>query len=109
MADDAKAAYEDAVSLFGEGKKEEAAAALTDLIRAFPLYSDAYETLGMVYYKLGRLDEAVEWTKKLAALKPEEPMAHVNLSIFYMKQGMKEKAEEEKAIATVLQFSKPKK
>ncbi len=109
MADDAKVAYEKAVSLFEEGKREEAAAALAEIIKAFPFYTDAYETLGMVYYKLGNIDEAIDWTLKLAAIKPDEPMAHVNLSVFYMKKGMKEKAEEEKAIATVLQFSKPKK
>ena len=109
MPDEQKIAYEKAVSLFGEGKKEEAASALLAIIGKFPEYADAYETLGMVYYKTGRLEEAIEWTNRFAVLKPEEPMAHVNLSIFYMKKGMKEKAEEEKAIATVLQFAKPKK
>ncbi|HTL70457.1 MAG TPA: tetratricopeptide repeat protein [Candidatus Eisenbacteria bacterium] len=109
MSDEAKAEFERAVDLFGQGKKEEAAAALLALIGRRPDYADAYETLGMVLYKTGRLDEAIEWTEKLAALKPDEPMAHVNLSVFYMKKGMKERAEEEKAKATVLQFSRGKK
>ena len=109
MTDEARIAYEKAVSLFGEGRKEEAASALLEIIGKFPGYADAYETLGMVYYKSGSLDKAIEWTDRFAALRPEEPMAHTNLSIFYMKKGNKEKAEEEKALATVLQFSKPKK
>ena len=109
MTDGVKHDFERAVDLFSQGKKEEAAAALRALIARRPDYADAYETLGMVLYKLGRLDEAIEWTEKLAALEPEEPMAHVNLSVFYMKKGMKERAEEEKAKATVLQFSRGKK
>ena len=58
----------------------------------------------MTYYKQGRLDEAIEWTDKLAALRPDYAMAHTNLSVFYMKKGMKERAEEEKAKAVVLNF-----
>lgn len=109
MNDEAKAAYEKAIDVFGQGKREEAMRALLDLIGRWPDFADAYESLGMIYYKEGRLDEAIAWTDKLAALKPDYPMAHTNLSVFYMKKGMKEKAEEEKAKATVLQFSQPKK
>lgn len=108
MADEAREIYEKAVDCFGQGRREEAAGMLLELIAKYPDHADAYETLGMVYYKLGRLDEAIEWTEKLAALRPDLPMAHTNLSVFYMKKGMKERAEEEKAKATVLNFSKPR-
>lgn len=100
-----KTAYEKAVDLFAAGKTQEAITAFLKLIDQYPDCADAYESLGMVYYKMGRLDEAIEWTLKLAALRPKDSMAHTNLSVFYMKKGMKEKAEEEKAIATVLKFS----
>ena len=103
--DEARTAYEKAVDFFASGKHEEAIQALGELIKAHPDYADAYESLGMVYYKIGRLDEAIEWTLKLAALRPKDAMAHTNLSVFYMKKGMKEKAEEEKAVAMVLKFS----
>lgn len=99
--------YEKAVDLFAAGHKEEAVTAFLVLIETHPDHADAYESLGMVYYKMGRLDEAIEWTLKLAALRPKDSMAHTNLSVFYMKKGMKEKAEEEKAVATVLNFQKP--
>ncbi len=104
MTDETKMEYEKAVDLYGQGKREEAARALLEMIGKNPKFSDAYETLGMIYYKQGRLDEAIEWTDKLAALRPDYAMAHTNLSVFYMKKGMKEKAEEEKAKATVLNF-----
>ena len=103
-----KSEYEKAVDLFSQGKREEAAEALKKILSKDPSHADAYESLGMVYYKMGRLDEAIEWTEKLAALKPEHAMAHTNLSVFYMKKGDKERAEVEKAKAVVLNFTKPK-
>lgn len=105
MPDETRFAFERAVDLFSEGKKEEALAALLSLIEKTPAFYDAYETLGMMYYKMGRLDEAVQWMERFSALRPNEPMAHTNLSVFYMKKGWKEKAEEEKAKAAVLRFS----
>ena len=98
--------YEKAVDLFARGQKEEAAKALERLLEHDPSHADAYETLGMVYYKMGRLDEAIHWTEKLAALRPDHAMAHTNLSVFYMKKGDKERAEVEKAKAVVLNFGK---
>ena len=105
---DAYRAYEKAVDIFAAGKKEEAANALKALIEAYPDFHDAYETLGMVLYKIDHLDEAIEWTERLAIRRPDYAMAHTNLSVFFMKKGMKEKAEEEKAKAVVLSFSAPK-
>ena len=109
MSYDKMREFEKAVDLFGQGKRDEAAMALCALIEENPDFYDAYESLGMIYYKMGRLDEAIEWTERLAALKPDDAMAHTNLSVFYMKKGDKEKAEVEKAKAVVLNFSNPKK
>ena len=106
---DLKKSFEGAVDLFAQGKREEAAQALKALIVTKPDFADAYESLGMVYYKMGRLDEAIEWTEKLIVFDPDHAMAHTNLSVFYMKKGDKERAELEKAKATVLNFSRPKK
>ena len=104
MVDEAKIIYEKALDLFGGGKFHEAETALLDLVAATPLYADAYEALGRIYYKLNRLDDAIYWMTKLSELRPDYAMAHTNLSVFYMKKGLKEKAEEEKAKATVLSF-----
>jgi tetratricopeptide (TPR) repeat protein len=102
-------AYEKAVDFFARGRKEEAAKMFESIIERNPGFADAYESLGMVHYKMGNLDEAIRWTEKLAELKPDHAMAHTNLSVFYMKKGDKERAEIEKAKAVVLNFSKPKK
>ena len=105
---DMRLEYEKAVDLFAQGKRDEAAEALMKIIEKEPGFFDAYESLGLVYYKMHRLDEAIEWTERLAERRPDYGMAHTNLSVFYMKKGLKEKAEEEKAKAVVLSFSKPK-
>ncbi len=104
MSDEIKKSYERALDKFGEAKFDEAAGIFREIIRQDPDFSDAYEALSRTYYKMNRLDEAIEWMEKLAMLKPAYAMAHTNLSIYYMKKGMKEKAEEEKAKAVVLNF-----
>ncbi len=105
---DSKKEYEKAVDFLVQGKSEEAVQVFHRIVEQDPKYTDAYESLGMTYYKMGKLDEAIRWTAKLTELCPDHAMAHTNLSIFYMKKGMKEKAEEEKAKATVLNFGKAK-
>ncbi len=106
MTTEIKVQYERAIDFLAQGKSEEAIEALLALIEKDPSFADAYEPLGMIYYKKARLDEAIRWMDQLVGLRPDYPMAHVNLSIFYMKKGMKEKAEEEKAKAVVLNFQK---
>lgn len=107
MSADRRSEYERAVDLFASGDKEGAITAMRALIGREPVYADAYETLGMMLYKAGRIDEAIEWTQRLCEIDPASAMAHTNLSVFYMRQGLKEKAEEEKAKAAVLRFSVP--
>lgn len=68
--------------------------------------SDAYEALGVIYGKLGRLDDAVEIMKRLAALDPDHVMAHANLSRFYQQKGMLEEAEAEQAEARRLAWKR---
>ena len=109
MNAESKSLYEKSVDFFVAGKKEEAIAVLLELIQKDPTYTDAYESLGMLYFKMGNLDKAIEWTEKLVGLNSDNAMAHTNLSIFYMKKGLKEKAEEEKAKATVLSFGRTSK
>ena len=79
--------------------------AIEDLLAALaiePEMADAWEALGVLYEKTDRLDDAIAATRKLLDVKPDEIMAHTNLSRFYMKLGDKEKAEEEQSQARVL-------
>ena len=67
---------------------------------------DAYESLGVMLAKQEKFQEAIAVMQQLEMLNPQNQMALMNLSIFYMKIGDKETAEEYKAKGTVLEFEK---
>src|SRR5438105_3758490 len=103
MADD------DPFELYRDGLKRHrakdyagAVASLERAVAADPKLADAWEALGVIYDKLGRLDEAIAATEKLVELQPDEVMPHTNLSRFYVKKGLKEKAELEQGKARLI-------
>lgn len=100
----AQAIYESALSLYTKGDEDKAVELLRQAIKLHPLHGDSYEMLGVMLGKKGQLDEAITLMKKLEQIDPESVMAHANLSLFYVQQGDKEKAEEEKAIAMSLRM-----
>jgi Flp pilus assembly protein TadD len=98
--------HDRAVRLFSEGQDETALKLLEEALRLDPGFADGYEALGVILGRNSRFEEAITIFKRLEEVAPNEPMVHSNLSLFYMKIGDKEKAEEEKAKATVKQFSR---
>ena len=98
--------YSSALDLMSQGKLEDCAQAMEGILKEVPNFFEAYEGLAIVYSRLNQLDRSIELMGQLLAKDPENIMAHTNLSVFYMKKGMKEEAEEWKAKATVLQFKK---
>ncbi len=97
--------YREGLSLFRHGKLTEAVAVLEKAVAQDSRHADAHEALGVIYGRLERLDDAIRVMQQLAQLDPHSVMAHTNLSIFYMRKGMKEEAEQEKALATVAAFA----
>lgn len=83
---------------------EEAVSLLKKAISENPKNEDAYESLGVILGRQSKYEEAIRVMKQLELINPESIMAQTNLSIFYMKLGDKETAEEYKAKSTVLQF-----
>ena len=104
MTDKARELYGKALDLFAEQKLIDAAGLLAQAVQEDPRFADAHEALGVIYARLDRVDEAIECMNRVLEIDPGSVMAHTNLSVFYMKKGMKEKAEEEKAKATVATF-----
>ena len=100
----AQAVYESALSLYTKGSEEKAIELLRQAMKLHPLHADSYEMLGVMLGKKGHLDEAIALMKKLEQIDPDSVMAHANLSMFYVQQGDKDKAEEEKAIAMSLRM-----
>ncbi len=96
--------YEEGLEKCAEGHNEEAAKLLEGALNQNPHHADALEALGVVYHRLGRMDEAIDLMKRLAKLTPNAIMPHTNLSRFYMEKGMIAEAESEQAEARRLSW-----
>ncbi len=104
---------EDALETFAraqESNQSEAYDQAIELLRKAlqenPKNEDAYESLGVILAKQGKITDAIKVMHQLEMINPNSIMAQTNLSIFYMKLGDKETAEEHKAKGTILQFDK---
>jgi|AGTN01.1.fsa_nt_gi folate-binding protein YgfZ len=105
---EAKKLYNEALQLFASEAESssdtpvedsDSVRLLREALSLDPLCEDAYEALGVILSKRGKLDEAIELMEYLAKLNPDSVMSHTNLSVFYVEKGWKEKAEDEKAIS----------
>jgi folate-binding protein YgfZ len=101
--DRARDCYEQALRIYtkeaDDAAQSEAVALLRTALELDPKLEDAYEALGVILHKRGDIDEAISLMKTLVALNADSVMAHTNLSVFYVEKGLKEEAEEEKAIS----------
>lgn len=68
--------------------------------------SDSYEALGVMLGRLERYAEAIDLMDQLASVDADSVMAHTNKSLYLMKLGKIEEAEEEKSKATLKSFAK---
>lgn len=102
----AQALYDQALEAFAEDQEILAIELLQSALDKDAHLADAYESLGVILSRLGRHHEAIAVMKQLTEVAPEEPMAHTNLSRFYMLLGDKQTAEEHMAEATRLDMLK---
>jgi Flp pilus assembly protein TadD len=86
--------YDDAMFDFSRSDFESAVAKLKAALAADPTCFDAQLALGMAYYRQGDYAAAVVEGLKAEQLRPREQLVHTNLSLFYMKTGDKQKAEQ---------------
>ena len=85
--------YDDAMYDFSMADYDSAIAKLKAALAADPDYFDAQLSLGMAYYRKEDYATAIVEGHKAEKLKPNEQLAHTNLSLFYMKSGDKKTAE----------------
>lgn len=90
--------------LFNKNEDEEALEYFKKSIQYDPSFADAYESLGVLAGRLGKFEEGIEAMDDLLKVNPDSVMAHSNKSLFFMKLGKIEEAENEKAEATVKGF-----
>ncbi|ATH09378.1 hypothetical protein BIY24_15950 [Halobacteriovorax marinus] len=93
------------VSQFQAEKEDLAIATLSKVIKIAPNYSDAYESLGVIYGRQEKFELGIELMDKLLSVNEESVMAHTNKSLYLMRLGKIEEAEEEKGLATLKSFA----
>jgi folate-binding protein YgfZ len=98
--------YDEGLTDFRNDDLTSAEKKLRMAIKLNPRFSDAYESLGVMLGRQERYPEAIELMEKLAEVEPDSTMAHTNLSLFLMKLGKIEEAENHKSLATLKSFKK---
>jgi len=94
--------YYEALDLFADGKHEDALAEYSKAIEADPTFSEALHGMARALQDLERFDEAIEISKRIAEIDPDDVLAHTSLSVLYQKKGMIPEAEAEANKARVL-------
>jgi tetratricopeptide (TPR) repeat protein len=94
--------YYTALDLFASGDAEAAVVEYQRAITADPTFTEAMHGLARVLQDLNRLDEAIELSNRIAALDPDDVLAHTSLSVLYQKKGMIPEAEAEGNKARIL-------
>lgn len=97
--------YEEGVKVFHQESVEKALPIFKEILEIVPNHEDALETIGVIYGQLGDFEKGISLMDEVLEANPDSIMAHTNKSLFYMKMGKIEEAEEEKAQATVKSFS----
>ena len=98
--------FYEATECFKKDDFEQAEAKLRLAIDLNPQFADAYESLGVMLGRLERYQEAIELMDQLSKIDQSSVLAHTNKSLFLMKIGKIDEAEEQKSLATVKSFQK---
>jgi Flp pilus assembly protein TadD len=97
----ARQLYDLAVRSYADGDTDLALSRLEAALRVDPSLADAYEAIGVILGKAGKFHDAIDFFRRLEEVVPDEPMVNTNLSLYYMKIGDKETAEDEGGKATL--------
>jgi tetratricopeptide (TPR) repeat protein len=94
--------YYAALDLVLEGHNDRAVEEYRQAVAADPRFTDALHGLSRALQDLNRFDEAIEVSKQITEIDPDDILAHTSLSILYQKKGMVPEAEAEGNKARVL-------
>ncbi len=100
----AESLFEEAVRTFQGSDEKTAIEAFETILKIDPQNEDSFEAIGVLFGRIEKYEEGIRFMDKVLEANPESVMAHTNKSLFYMRLGEIEKAEEEKAQATVKSF-----
>ncbi len=94
--------YYAALDLFADGEHDGALEEYRKSIEADPTFTEALHGMARSLQDLERLDEAIEVSKRITEIDPDDILAHTSLSVLYQKKGMVPEAESEANKARVL-------
>jgi tetratricopeptide (TPR) repeat protein len=94
--------YYAGLDLFAEGRYQDSVAEYRAAVSVDPKFTDALHALSKALQELKDLDGAIEASKQIAAVDPEDVLAHTSLSILYQNKGMIAEAEAESNKARIL-------
>lgn len=77
--------YDEADRLKAEGKLDEAAAKLEELLVLDPNYGLAHSALAVVLQRLGRHEDAIQHALRVTELEPTDPFSFTALSVTYQR------------------------
>jgi tetratricopeptide (TPR) repeat protein len=95
--------YDRAQQLKDEGKLDEAAGVLEQLVAQDPKYALAHSALAVIYGRLKRHEEAIRHGMTVCELEPDEPFSFTALSVTFQRAGKIPEAEDAMARAHMLQ------
>lgn len=99
--------FDDGIFAFSQNDYEDAISNFEKILASEPNHFDALQSLGMAYYRMGNYPKAIEIGHLAEKQKPDEQSVHTNLSLFYMKNGEKLKAEHHGLQARIAAWKKP--
>jgi tetratricopeptide (TPR) repeat protein len=85
--------YDDAMFAFSTADYDAAIAGFRSILARDAGHFDAQLSLGMALWRQGDIAAAIAEGHKAERLRPNEPLVHTNLSLFYLKAGDKQAAE----------------
>lgn len=94
--------YYAGLDLFVDGRYQDAVAEYRAAVAADPQFTDALHALSKALQELKDFDGAIEVSQQIAAIDPDDILAHTSLSILYQNKGMIAEAEAESNKARVL-------
>jgi len=94
--------YYAGLDLFADGRYQDAVAEYRAAVAADPQFTDALHALSKALQELKDFDAAIEVSQQIAAIDPNDVLAHTSLSILYQNKGMIAEAEAESNKARIL-------
>jgi len=91
--------YDQAIKLKDQGDLAGAVAKLREVLAVDPNHTDTHAALAVYLQRLGQSDDAIEHSRKVVELMPDDVFAYTQLSVIYMRCGKILEAEEAKAKA----------